>query len=144
MNILNSTLLGVFLLFLPLLLTSQNEYDIETNQSFLALYQAGESYFNEKKLKQAANSFEKAIQLKPDFAATYRRLGATYELMKEYHRAAELYDEALSLDPKMSRTLYFQSGEMHLKNGNYEIAHDRFQSFKSYLNLPAEAFTMEK
>jgi len=141
MNILNSTLLGVFLLFLPLLLTSQNEYNIETNQSFLALYQEGESYFNEKKLKQAANSFEKAIQLKPDFAATYRRLGATYELMKEYHRAAELYDEGLSLDPKMSRTLYFQSGEMHLKNGNYEIAHDRFQSFKSYLNLPAEAFT---
>lgn len=140
MNLLTRIFPGCLLLFLPFFLTAQTNYDAETNEKFLALYQKGEDYFNNKKLKQAAQTFEQAIQLKPDFAATYRRLGATYELLDNYQRAAELYDECLSLDPKISRTLYFQSGDMHLKNGEYELAHDRFQSFEAYLNLPAEAF----
>lgn len=141
MNLFKYTICWSFLLLIPFFVAAQEAYDTETNNAFLQTYREGEEHFNNKKLKKAAAAFQKAIKLKPDFAATYRRLGVTYEVLKDIKQAASYYDECLSLDPKLSRTLYFQSGEMHLKNGNYEIAYERLKSFESYLNLPPEAFT---
>ncbi len=141
MFISKNSLIRLLLVFFPFVLTAQDTYDTPTNDAFLRHYQEGEAFFNSEELKKAASSFEKAIKLKPDFAATYRRLGATYELLNDFQRASKYYDECLSMDPKLSRTLYFQSGEMHLKNGNYEVAYERFSSFESYLNLPPRSFT---
>ena len=129
------------LLFLPLFTTAQDAYDVSTNKEFLNHYKTGEDHFNKEAFSKAERAFKKAIELKPDYAATYRRLGIVYEMQKAYPLAAEMYDQCIELDPTISRTLYYQSGEMHLKNGKYEIAYERFKTYESYLNLPPESFT---
>ncbi len=129
------------LLFLPFFIHAQDAYDISTNESFLKIYKEGEEAFNKEDFSKAEKAFKKAIALKPDFAATYRRLGIVYEVQKEYQLAAEMYDQCIELDPTISRTLYYQSGEMHLKSSDYNTAYERFKAYESYLNLPPESFT---
>jgi len=140
MNIQRITYCLVFL-FLPYFLTAQDAYDVFTNAEFLKAYKLGEEHFNKEAFGKAEKAFKKAMDLKPDYAATYRRLGIVYEIQKSYQLAAEMYDQCIELDPTISRTLYYQSGEMHLKNGNYEIAYERFKIYETYLNLPPESFT---
>ena len=131
----------LFFLFSPFLLLAQEAYDATTNDNFLKHYRQGEDAFNEKAFKKAERAFKDAIQLKPDFAATYRRLGLVYEAQHVYNQAAELYDQCIELSPSLSRTLYFQSGDMHLKTGNYSKASERFKAYESYCNLPASSFS---
>ena len=135
------SLIKLLLVCFPIALAAQDSYNTQSNDAFLRHYQEGEAFFNNKQFKKAIASFEKATKIKPDFSATYRRLGAAYELLDNFDRASEYYDECLSMDPKLSRTLYFQSGEMHLKKGNYELAFDRFKSLEAYLRLSPDAFT---
>jgi len=123
------------------LLISQEAYDAATNNSFLKNYRQGEDAFNEKSFKKAEKAFLEAIQLKPDYAATYRRLGVVYEVQHLYTEAAALYDQCIELSPNLSRTIYFQSGEMHLKTGNYTKAYERFKAYESYSNLAAASFS---
>lgn len=131
----------ILLLCLPGILSAQDIYDVTTNQQFLEYYKDGEDAFNKQAFKKAEKAFKAAIHLKPDYAATYRRLGVVYELQKAYADAAAMYDECISLSPNISRTIYFQSGEMYLKNGNYKTAYERFKSYETFLNLAPEAFT---
>ena len=129
------------LLFLPFFIIAQDAYEVSTNANFLKTYQLGEEHFNNKAFVKAEKAFKKAINLKPDFAATYRRLGVVYEIQKAYQLAAEMYDQCIELEPTLSRTIYYQSGEMYLKNGDYKIAYERFKTYETYLNLPPESFT---
>jgi len=131
----------LILLFLPFFVIAQDVYDVSTNTTFLKTYQLGEEHFNNEAFGKAEKAFKKAINLKPDYAATYRRLGVVYEIQKSYQLAAEMYDQCIELEPTLSRTIYYQSGEMHLKKGNYEIAYERFKTYETYLNLPPESFT---
>lgn len=132
---------GLFLLALPYFLCAQETYNTITNNDFLETYRKGEEHFNDKSFKKAIAAYKKAIKIKPDFAATYRRLGVIYDLLKDYPKAAELYEQCIDLNPKLSRTIYFQSGEMYLKSGDYETAYERLKTFQTYLKLPAATFT---
>jgi tetratricopeptide (TPR) repeat protein len=51
-------------------------------------------------LRLAAQAFQRAIQLKPDYAEAYRGLGETNYYRRKYKEAAEAYKRAVELEPK--------------------------------------------
>ncbi len=51
---------------------------------------------------EAAGYFEKAIQMKPDFAEAYYDLGMVYQQRGDVARAVESYEKALEIDPELA------------------------------------------
>ena len=59
--------------------------------NFEAYYYRGCAKVNAKKYQEAIADFEKAIELKPDYADAYFNLGRTYYLMNNEDKACENY-----------------------------------------------------
>ncbi len=69
-------------------LTKAISYD---KHNFEAYYYRGCAKVNAKKYQEAVADFEKAIELKPDYADAYFNLGRTYYLMNNEDKACENY-----------------------------------------------------
>ncbi|MBO7617051.1 MAG: tetratricopeptide repeat protein [Bacteroidales bacterium] len=69
-------------------LTKAIRYD---KNNFEAYYYRGCAKVNEKKYQEAIADFEKAIELKPDYADAYFNLGRTYYLLNDEDKACENY-----------------------------------------------------
>lgn len=69
-------------------LTKAIRYD---KHNFEAYYYRGCAKVNAKKYQEAIADFEKAIELKPDYADAYFNLGRTYYLMNNEDKACENY-----------------------------------------------------
>lgn len=69
-------------------LTKAIRYD---KHNFEAYYYRGCAKVNAKKYQEAIADFEKAIELKPDYADAYFNLGRTYYLMNKEDKACENY-----------------------------------------------------
>ena len=69
-------------------LTKAIQYD---KHNFEAYYYRGCAKVNEKRYKDAISDFEKAVEIKPDYADAYFNLGRTYYLMNEEDKACEYY-----------------------------------------------------
>lgn len=72
-------------------LTMAIRYD---KNNFEAYYYRGCTRVNAGNYREAALDFEKAIELKPDYADAYFNLGRTYFLMNDEDRACEYYQLA--------------------------------------------------
>jgi len=107
---------------------------------FLQTFRDGDLNLSNKKYKKAQKNFERAIALKPQMAAAYRRLGVIHELLGEYHIASDYFETTIAINPKLSRTVYFQSGEMLMKIEDYSKAKERLKEYESFLKLPPESF----
>lgn len=78
------------------------EYDegIKRDPNSVALYSNRcATYIKLMVLGDALKDAEKCIQLDPTFVKAYLRMGNVRHLMKEYHKAVEIYDKGLKLDP---------------------------------------------
>lgn len=69
-------------------LTKAIRYD---KSNFEAYYYRGCAKVNALKYREAILDFEKAIELKPDYADAYFNLGKTYYLMDDEDKACEYY-----------------------------------------------------
>ena len=69
-------------------LTKAIRYD---KNNFEAYYYRGCAKVNEKKYQEAIADFEKAIELKPDYADAYFNLGRTYYLLNDEDKSCENY-----------------------------------------------------
>ena len=69
-------------------LTKAIRYD---KNNFEAYYYRGCAKVNEKKYQEAIADFEKAVELKPDYADAYFNLGRTYYLLNDEDKACENY-----------------------------------------------------
>ena len=72
-------------------LTMAIKYD---KSNFEAYYYRGCAKVNEQKYGEAVLDFEKAVELKPDYADAYFNLGRTYFLMNDEDKACEYYQLA--------------------------------------------------
>lgn len=72
-------------------LTKAIKYD---KSNFEAYYYRGCAKVNEQKYREAILDFEKAIEIKPDYADAYFNLGRTYYLMNDEDKACEYYQLA--------------------------------------------------
>jgi len=60
-------------------------------KNFEAYYYRGCARINAKKYEDAISDFEKAVELKPDYADAYFNLGRTYYIMQDDDKACEYY-----------------------------------------------------
>jgi superkiller protein 3 len=71
--------------------TKAIKYD---KSNYEAFYYRGCAIVNATKYKDAIVDFEKAIELKPDYADAYFNLGRTYYLLNDEDKACEYYQLA--------------------------------------------------
>ena len=71
--------------------TKAIKYD---KSNYEAFYYRGCAKVNATKYKDAISDFEKAIELKPDYADAYFNLGRTYYLLNDEDKACEYYQLA--------------------------------------------------
>lgn len=69
-------------------LTKAIKYD---KNNFEAYYYRGCARVNAQRLKEAIADFDKAVELKPDYADAYFNLGRTYYIMQDEDKACEYY-----------------------------------------------------
>ncbi len=136
----NPLLIFLIFMLLPTQGMAQKELSAAQQTEFLQSFRDGDLNLSNKKYKKAQKHFERAIALKPMMASAYRRLGVVHELKGEYQIAAEYFETTISINPKLSRALYFQAGEMLMKIENYSKAKERLKEYESFLKLPPESF----
>ena len=66
---------------------------------FTNFYNLGNAYLHINQLENAEKSFQKAIELKPDFVKAHYSLGVVYWGMKKFKEAASAWETTLKLDP---------------------------------------------
>jgi protein involved in polysaccharide export with SLBB domain len=89
------------------------------------LYKMGVKYGRAKLFRQAAESFQKAVELKPDFADAYYGLGHAYFDLQRWKDAIHALERTLELNPK-DADAYSMLGEAYMflrreSNGAPEI-----------------------
>lgn len=72
----------------------------EANAEAKRLYKEGEKYRHAGLFKQAANTFEQAVKLKPDYADAYLALGHAYYDLHQWQQAIDNLQRGLALKPK--------------------------------------------
>ncbi|MEM1124772.1 MAG: tetratricopeptide repeat protein, partial [Bacteroidota bacterium] len=126
--------------FQPILLKGQKTLSQAQQSEFIQAFRDGDQYLAAKNYRKAQKAYETAAKLKPQMAAVHRRLGVVHEVLKEYDIAAKYFEKALSINPKLSRALYFQAGEMLMKTEQYDAAKVRLKEYQSFQALPPESF----
>jgi len=64
------------------------------------LYKQGVKYGRAGLFRQAAETFERALKLNPDYADAYASLGHAYVDLEQWDKAVDILEKALALDPK--------------------------------------------
>lgn len=76
------------------ILTKAIEFDENNVVSWVKL---GRAYRSSNLNEMALECYEKANSINPSYAQAYSNIGAIYLLKKDYHKAVEYYEKALSL-----------------------------------------------
>lgn len=92
--------------------------------------------------KQAIKWYERALHMQPDNEVALRNSGVCYELMAQYDKALEYYEEVIKKDSMFSRTLYYQTGEVHYKLGHFEEALAYFKRYETLKDSSLHLFSV--
>lgn len=120
--------------------TPADKQDGQTNggqappsQEAQALFTQGIEHFKLDEDEAAAQAFEQAIKLEPDYGEAHFNLGLTYgslgkktEATEEYKAAVKIYENRLRLEPKDADTQY-NLGEAQSKLGEFDKAVDAYK-----------------
>lgn len=92
-------------------------------------YNRGIDLLIDGKLEKAQKQFEKALEIKEDFAEAHNNLGYVLRRQGEenYEKALEHYNRALELDPKLVEA-YLYRGVLHALSGDEESAKKDLES----------------
>jgi tetratricopeptide (TPR) repeat protein len=90
-------------------------------QSSLDYYNQGIEYLRRGFVQEAANNFEKAVYLNPQYAAAFAALGTAYHAMERYEEAVNACKKAIELQPGMVDP-YITMGSSHFLLGNPDEA----------------------
>lgn len=69
-------------------------------------FQQGQDFIKQGKLKEAIESFKKALELDPSYSKAYVSLGYIYGTMKNYDMAEFCFNKALEIEPATPRAHY--------------------------------------
>jgi hypothetical protein len=104
------------------------------------LLEKGQLALLENKYERARRHFQRALDIAPGYPAAQRYLIAADELLGNTLEAAANAEELLSRHPNFSRVLYFQTGMLQFRNGNYDRALELFTLFKELQDQPIANF----
>jgi tetratricopeptide (TPR) repeat protein len=104
-----------------------------SNSDAQAAFTQGLAHFKQDEDEAAAEAFQQAIKLDPEYAEAHFNLGLTYgslgkknEALEEYKSAVKIYEKRLRQDPKDADT-QFNMGEAQSKLGDFEKAVDAYK-----------------
>jgi protein involved in polysaccharide export with SLBB domain len=80
--------------------TDEEVGSLEATAEAKRLYKAGVQYGHAGLFSQAAELFERAVKLKPDYQDAYSSLGHAYFDLKQWDKAVKSLEHALTLNPK--------------------------------------------
>jgi tetratricopeptide (TPR) repeat protein len=113
--------------------------DEEKSKEAEAYFILGTGYGQKGKYEKAIEAFNKAIELKPDFAKAYNNQGNVYDNKGEYDKAIEAYNRAIELNPDYAN-VYNNLGIAYKDKGEYDKA---IESYNKSIELSpdyAEAY----
>jgi len=102
------------------------------------LIYSGNLYFDAGKYMQATLRYQQAIQVEPKNTWGYIKLAKSYEKMKEYQLAEQLYKQAINLEPNWLN--YEEIADFYYRWQNYEAA---VKYYKSALKLKPKQFNLK-
>ena len=105
----------------------------------VAYLNQGNAYADSGDLEQAILSYDKAIELNPEFTEAYFNRGYIYHSSGDPERAILDYDKAIELDPLWALA-YLNRGAAHTDSGNPEQA---ITDLEQYLELAPDADNRE-
>ena len=108
--------------------------DIFNTESAKELHQKANTFYELKRYEDAIASYEKVVDIRPDFFQAWNGLGKTFYEIKRYPEALEAYDSAINLQPN-NMEAWKGRGFTLYKLGKYE---DAISSFNKTLNLDRE------
>ncbi len=95
---------------------------LSTNHSHIAAlanFRIGNAYMAQGKFGNAEVAFEHAVALNPADAESYNNLGEALGELKQYPRAIQAFNKAVSLDPELPKAKY-----------NQAVSYDRMGNFR--------------
>ena len=93
----------------------------------IVLAKLGDAYHKARQFDKAADSFQKAIDLKPDEATYHNGLGNAYAEMGKIPEAAAEFKKAAELDPSQASRYYFNYGAVMYNIGKMDEAGEAFK-----------------
>lgn len=84
-------------------------------------YQAGNTYFNDRRYERAKRSYLEALQDNPNLAPAYAGLANTMVQLKDYPEALRFIEEAIEIAPQFGG-YYATRGIIYDRQGQYEKA----------------------
>jgi type IV pilus assembly protein PilF len=102
----------------------------------------GLGYINEGQFQRAKYKLDKAIKYDPDNAHGYHYMAELYRRLKDYDKAGEYYEKALSLAPN-DTNIQNNYGVYLCELGQYERAYKHFQKIIDNPLYPARANAYE-
>jgi tetratricopeptide (TPR) repeat protein len=104
-----------------------------TNTSF------GLVLFNDGKIEEATDHYNKAIRITPDYADAYNNRGIAFKSLGNYRQAIEDYNRAIKIKPGYADA-YNNRGNAYHGLGNYKQAIDDFNRVIEINPIYAEAY----
>jgi tetratricopeptide (TPR) repeat protein len=96
-----------------------------TKDNYLAHYNLGCSLFDEGKIEEAIDNYNKAINIKPDYIGAYNNRAVAYHKLGHYQRAIEDYNQTIRLKPD-NDLAYYNIGLSYIGLGQYQLAINNF------------------
>lgn len=94
----------------------------EANTKAKKLYKTGVQYGNAGLFTQAAETFRRALILKPDYLDAYRSLGRAQMELNQWEQAVQSLEQALTLNPKDKETRrLLDEARLQLTSANNEV-----------------------
>jgi tetratricopeptide (TPR) repeat protein len=74
-----------------------------TSGNYIAHYNLGDAVTGQGRLAEAIGHFQKAIEIKPDYAAAYYNLGCAFDKQGRFDKAIAHYQKALEIHPHYAK-----------------------------------------
>ncbi|MDY3547752.1 tetratricopeptide repeat protein [Riemerella anatipestifer] len=125
-----------------------NHYIEEFPFSETAWFEYGQFYFNRKNYEEAIRGFDYLLAINSNSVGVYANKAACYEVMQEWDKAVEVYEEMLELEYTKAYT-YYKIGLCHKENKKLLLALKSFQKSlvedpQFYLSMMEQSFLYEE
>lgn len=123
------------LLILPLFSFGQSINESQLNKKEAKLFSEAKSLARKGNPDKSIKTFEKLLKKQPLFTEGYLRLGAQYNIQKNYSIAEELFSKAIQLDPDFDPEMYYSLAQIQSALNKYLSA---AENLNTYIQLTSD------
>ncbi len=115
----------------PVTVIQGNGRDLALKAELIQHFNAGVSYGQRGEVSRAIQSYQKVIEMDPNYIEAFNNLGLLYQEMGDLENALKFYQKAIEIHPHYEKALN-NIGIVHLLRGEDEEALARFHNILSF------------